>query len=70
MKNNYKSYTVRFWDYDNTHSSSYINYCFGNTRTHQVKARTPEEAIRKTKSKVLNRSYSPFKIHSILENEK
>ncbi len=43
---NWPIHTIRYWDHT-SNSAGRVNDCFGNSVSHQVKARTTTEARRK-----------------------
>lgn len=60
MKNNYKLYSVRYWDIPTRGQGGTVNQCFGNSLLWTGKARTEEEAVRKAGKEIKN-----FTIHSV-----
>lgn len=54
MKNNYKNYTVTYWDLLSRNQGGTVNFCFGNSLSWVGRARTREEAIRKASKGIKN----------------
>jgi len=67
MKNNWNTWTVRYWNHETRHDgtgSGYINDCHGNSISWVGKARTEQEALRKAKyhNSIHN---APFRLHYV-----
>jgi hypothetical protein len=67
----WKTYVVRYWNHRSWEDGGSVNDCFGNSISWVGKARTEEEALRKSRAKNANNmgstlvGWAAFRLHSI-----